>query len=165
MAIGHTEHMSLYYNSTLQGHEERIEVFTGVAVTEIEQHCQCGFSSKLITESTFHCFTASPTAVTYRAILENSSHFLPVIRNWIHDDGTLRVQNVSFEVNKSCPVVISKFTDPECISVYSDDDDNMRPSVDSLAAIVGGGIAGAVSLLFVILLVVVMVSLYKSRSR
>ena len=144
---------------TIQDQEERIDIISRVVTAEIERHCYCGFTSKLIVDASLHCFTASPTTVTFRASLENSN-FLPAIQNWISDNGTIQIENVTIEIDKYCQVVISNLTEPNCISNLTL---NSKPTGDGdIAAIIGGGVAGGISLLLVILLVV---TVTKCRTR
>ena len=139
---------------------------SGIAVAEIEQHCKCGFTSQLITEAAFHCFTASPTTVTYRATLENSN-FLPAIQNWIYADGILQIQNISIQIDKSCPVIISNLTEPDCIGMYMGENETQLRSNDDdrIISIICGGTGGLIALLIVVLLVIIVVTRHMYQTR
>ena len=115
-------------------------------ISNINQQCQCGLSIGNITNGVFRCFSASPQAVTFRAILRggtkvSGSDISLYIERWIRNDITIPVQNVLINVDSSCMVAISSFDDGEC-QVNSEQHTN-----NSSSAIIGGTIAGLLFLL------------------
>ena len=140
--------------------------FSSVAVAGINQHCQCEFTSKLVMEAAFHCFVASPTTVTYRARLEDSN-FLPAIQNWIRDDGILLVHNALVAVDKLCPLIISNFTEPDCIGTYTGEAEDIPTSSGDghLVATICGVVGALIILFIVVLLAIIVVTRHKHRSR
>ena len=129
---------------------------TNVFIQKIERFCDCGFNTTSITEVMLHCSSNLDKAATYRAKLADSS-FLPAIQNWIHDDGTLQIQNVLIEVDKSCPVVIVNFTDSECTNPYSTD--------SNIIVIVGGAVGGVVVCATVSIFIAVIILIHRCRKK
>ena len=131
----------------------RVAIVTNVFIQKVERFCDCGFNT---TEVMLHCSSNLDKAATYRARLADSS-FLPAIQNWIHDDGTLQIQNVLIEVDKSCPVVIVTYTDSECTNLY---DKNSSTTV-----IVGGAVGGVVVCATVSIFIAVIILILPCRKK
>ena len=115
-------------------------------VSNINQRCQCGLSRENITNGVFHCFPASPRAVTFRAVLHggtkaSNSELSSYIEQWIRNDVTILVQSVLINVDSSCMVAISSFDDGECQI------DSEKHTNNSSSAIIGGTVAGLLLLL------------------
>ena len=67
---------------------------------------------------------------------------------WSTRDVTIAVQGLRMQVDSSCSIVISSFSDPECVTEWQ------QPTSDSnLQAIIGGGVAGGVALIVTVLIV------------
>ena len=115
-------------------------------VSNINQHCQCGFSRENVTNGVFRCFPASPQAVTFRAVLHggtkaSSSELSSYIEQWIGNDITIPIQSILINVDSSCMVVISSFDDGECQI------DSEKHTNNSSSAVIGGTVAGLLLLL------------------
>ena len=96
----------------------------------------------------FRCFSSSPQAVTFRAILHgvsraSSSKIISYIEQWISNDITIPVQKVLINVDSSCTVSISSFDDRECQEI------SRQPRNDSTVAI-AGGISSALLLILIL---------------
>ena len=72
---------------------------------------------------------------------------------------TIAVQGLRLRVDSSCSVVISSFSDPECVT------ERQQPTSDSnLPAIIGGAVAGVVALIVTVLAVGLVVIMIKRHS-
>ena len=117
-------------------------------MSNINQHCSCGLSHENITEGVFRCFSSSPQAVTFRALLHgtaqaSSSEIVTHIKQWISNDITIRIQSVLINIDSSCTVTISSFDDKECQL------NSKQLRSHSVSAIIGG-IASAILLILVL---------------
>ena len=128
----------------------KIEDISAAITLNINQCCQCGLSHENITDGVFRCFSNSPQAVTFRALLHgtakaSSSKIVSRIEQWISvNDVTIPVQSVLINVDSSCIVIISSFGDRECQL----NSEQPKSSNDNPSAITIGGITNA--LLFVL---------------
>ena len=127
-------------------------------MSEIQDHCQCAFTSSDIQEPSFQCFPESKQAVTFRAI--TTSTFIDSISRWITDDGLLRVQMVIISLDETCQVEISSLADTECNNV---------PTIGDLSGAAIGGVVGGVVIVLVLIIavtitvIVIAVLVFKSR--
>ena len=72
---------------------------------------------------------------------------------------TVAVQGLRLQVDGSCSIAISSFSDPEC------ETEQQQPTSDSnLSAIIGGVVAGVVALIVTVLVVGLVVIMIKRRS-
>lgn len=97
----------------------KLEDISMAIVTDVEQRCQCGFTSNHITNKVFQCFDASPQAVTYRAALHGTVNIISLelisqIDHWISGGSAVSVQNILIRVDSSCMVTASSYSDDEC---------------------------------------------------
>ena len=100
--------------------EKATDVVSSI-VSNVEQRCRCGFTSKQIQQGGFQCFSDSEDAVTYRAELyENGrathSQLISFIEDWITDDGGVGIltQSLVVRVDGTCTVMISNIVETEC---------------------------------------------------
>ena len=106
----------------------------------MQQHCQCGFIRDRVSDGVFKCFSDSPQAVIYRAILHGTANatstvLISHIKQWIAEKPTVTVQRVLLTIDGSCSVAISSLTDKEeCPSIQSQN----RSSFDNTEVIIGG---------------------------
>ena len=133
-------------------------------VQDINQLCQCGLSAERITESAFQCFENSDQQVTFRARLHGtaqvtSSQLLTYLETFVSQtDSTIAVQGLRLDVDRSCPVVINSFGDPQCTSTTT---------ADNTAAIIGGVVAVIVVMILavtVIIIITIVAFVIRSRS-
>ena len=91
----------------------------------MQQRCQCGFTQDQITSSVFRCFSDSPQAVTYRALLHgtanaSSSDIISHIGQWIFEGAAISIQNVLIDIDTNCVLEIASNFDKLCITVITD---------------------------------------------
>lgn len=116
----------------------------------VEERCQCGFSSLNILEPNFHCFAQSEEAVTYRAKVSGTAtssadEIVGYIRQWLAEGALIAFELISIPIDSSCQVAISSILDPECNAPL--------PVGDFPVAVIGSAV-GAIGLLFIALIVV-----------
>ena len=90
-------------------------------VDATEQLCHCGFTEGHIdsTASGFQCSSNQNHQVVFRSKLygtatTNASEIITHINWWISGDVSIVVLGLILEINPTCPVLISSFSDPEC---------------------------------------------------
>ena len=131
-----------------EGANAKVEAVSAVIISNINQRCQCGLSHDKITDGVFSCFSSSPQAVTFRAILHgtakaSSSEIISLIEEWISNDITISVQSMLINVDSRCMAIISSFDDGEC-QLKSKQSRN-----GSVSAVIGGSVS---ALLLVLIL-------------
>ena len=141
----------------------KIEDISAAIISNINQRCQCGLSHENITDGVFRCFSASPQAVTFRALLHgaakaSSSEIISLIEQWISNDITIRVQSVLINVDSSCTVNISSFDDREC-------QQNSKQSRKNNVSGIIGGIASALLLVLILTSIIILLLLWFRKRR
>lgn len=141
--------LNQYFSNSMQNEAANAKIGDIIAAvtSNINQCCQCGLSHENITDGVFRCFSASPQAVTFRAILQgaakaSSSEIATHIKLWISNDITIRVQSVLINVDSSCTVTISSFDDKECQL-------NSKQLSNDIVSPIIGGIASALLLVLI----------------
>ena len=126
----------------------------------VQQRCQCGFTHDQITSSVFRCFSDSPHAVTYRAVLHgtvnaSSSDIISHMEQWIFEGAAISVQNVLIDVDTSCVLEIASNLDNECDTVITDASTQLLTVVPMITKkssnAVSGIVGGVVSIVFIII--------------
>ena len=185
------------FNLIMQGMatNAKLNEITNAVVQNINQHCQCGLSTERITEGAFQCFEGSEQQVTLRARLHGtaqvtSSQLLAYLEVFVSQtEFTIAVQGLRLDVDRSCPVVINSFGDPQCsaaspssvtIFVTTLDSTTANPSVtmpvtsdstitmtaqsDNTAAIIGGVVAVIVVVAVTVIIIALIVA-FVTRGR
>ncbi len=80
----------------------------------------CTFTTRVVTDATFRCFTADSNHVTFRAKLyDNGSAILStmvdVLREWVRRGPMLSIKGLVLAVDPTCVLVIQSLGDPECV--------------------------------------------------
>ena len=133
----------------------KVEAVSAAIVSNINQRCQCGLSHKNITDGVFRCFSSSPQAVTFRAILygtakASSSEIISLIEEWISIDVTIPVLSVLINIDSRCTATISSFDDGECQL-------NSKPPRNGNVLVIIGGSVSAVLLVLVLVCVTIII--------
>ena len=107
--------------------------------------CQCGFLKDRITDAVFHCFPASPQAVTYRAVIHgttsvNSSRLISHIEQWIAEGTNVIIQQMLLRVDGSCTVAVGSLEDEEC-PLNNPNSPIASKNNDNSFAFIGGALA------------------------
>ena len=116
-----------------------------------------------MTDGVFKCFSDSPQAVIYRAILHGTANatstvLISHINEWIAEEPTVTVQRVLLTIDGSCSVAISSLTDKEeCPSIQSQN----RSSFDNAEVIIGGVVSLVIVLIIAATVIVSFVLLRK----
>ena len=145
----------------------------------VDELCQCGFNTSLISTPFIRCFENSPNHVTYRAVLSSSETISALIigsfiDRWNKETPSIIVQSAGLPINSTCPVIIANPDSPECpedltnrtLIITVNTDNTPLLSVGAVIGIVIGSLALIVALLVmaVILLVALRYRRYKSRT-
>ena len=141
----------------------------------VDELCQCGFNTSLISRPFIRCFENSPNHVTYRAVLSSSKilTILSFIDRWSKETPSIIVQSAGLRINSTCPVIIANPDSPECpedltnrtLIITVNTDNTPLLSVGAVIGIVIGSLALIVALLvIVILLVALRCQRYKSKT-
>lgn len=121
--------------------------------------CQCGFSLQHISDSAFECFS-NPDEVTFRARLHettqaSTSQLMNYLQQWIMGNVTIVVRGLRLQIDSTCSITISSFSDPECESKQQ------PPSDYTFPAVIGGAVAGGVALVVIVVAVGMVVAMIK----
>ena len=144
----------------------------------VDQLCQCGFNTSLISRPFIRCFENSLNHVTYRAVLSSSEAISALIigsfiDRWSKETPSIIVQRAGLRINSTCPVIIANPDSPECpedltnrtLIITINTDNTPLLSVGAVIGIVIGSLALIVALLVaVILLVTPRYRRYKSKT-
>ncbi len=147
----------------------------------IKSQCACRFNSSFILNSFMVCFDASPSHVTYRAVLTGSESVSTIqlarlMEQWIENDPIVVVQRAGLSVTNSCPVVIANLNSPECPEDITNQTQMATPTssiatttptesvVANVGAVAGGVVAGVLAIAVLVLIVIVLVMLRQRRS-
>ena len=133
----------------------------------VDQLCQCGFNTSLISRPFIRCFENSPNHVTYRAVLSSSQTISALIigsfiDRWSKETPSIIVQSAGLSINSTCPVIIANPNSPECpedltnrtLIITVNTDNTPLLSVGAVIGIVIGSLALIVALLVVVILLV-----------
>ena len=148
----------------------------------VEELCDCGFSSSLLSDEFVDCFDDSPDYVTYRAVLmgtENVSivNIASLISEWVSEGGSIIVQSTRLELTNSCPVVIADRDSPECPQDITNRPLTTSPSTTvsattfptppstavNIGTVVSGVVAGVLTIAVIVLVIVVILLLLRER--
>ena len=105
--------------------------------------------------------------MTFRARIDGtanttSSELIGYIEQWIDEDVTIHVQNVTLTIDSTCyPVVIRSFADPNCES----GNPSQEAHSDNTGAIIGGGVVAAVLIVAITIVVIAILVLKKHRGQ
>ena len=101
--------------------DEKKDRLVAAVVDATEQLCQCGFTAGHIdnTATGFQCSSNQNGQVVFRSKLygtstTNASEVITHISQWISGDVSIIVLGLILEINPTCPVLITSFSDPEC---------------------------------------------------
>ncbi len=142
----------------------------------VNELCQCGFNTFLISRPFIRCFENSPNHVTYRAVLSSSQTISALIigsfiDRWSKETPSIIVQSAGLRINSTCPVIIANPDSPECpedltnrtLIITANTDNTL--SIGAVIGIVIGSLALILALLVaVILLVALRYRIYKSKT-
>ncbi|XP_064387615.1 uncharacterized protein LOC135335886 isoform X2 [Halichondria panicea] len=142
----------------------------------VNELCQCGFNTFLISRPFIRCFENSPNHVTYRAVLSSSQTISALIigsfiDQWSKETPSIIVQSAGLRINSTCPVIIANPDSPECpedltnrtLIITANTDNTL--SIGAVIGIVIGSLALILALLVaVILLVALRYRIYKSKT-
>ncbi len=143
----------------------------------VDELCQCGFNTSLISRPFIRCFDTSPNHVTYRAVLSSSETISALITfsidRWNKETPSIIVQSAGLRINSTCPVIIANPNSPECpedltnrtlMMMTLNTDNTPLLSAGAIIGIVIGLVALIVVLLVgIILLVTLGYRRYKSK--
>ncbi len=140
----------------------------------IESQCACGFNSSLILNSFIVCFDASPSHVTYRAVLTgpesvSTIQLVRLMEQWVENDPIVVVQRTGLGVTNSCPIVIANLNSPECPEdITNRTTSTSSPTesagvVVSVGAVAGGVVAGVLAIAVLVLIVIMLVKMLRHR--
>ncbi len=166
---------------TEQDADMKTDDITNSLTQGIESQCPCGFNSSLILNSFMVCFDASPSHVTYRAVLTGSESVSTIqlarlMEQWVENDPIVVVQRAGLSVTNSCPIVIANLNSPECPEDITNRTQMATPTssiatpsltesvVVSVGAVAGGVVAGVLAIAVLVLIVIVLVMWRQRRS-
>ncbi len=138
----------------------------------VDELCQCGFNTSLISRPFIRCFETSPNHVTYRAVLSSSETISALllfsfIDRWNKETPSIIVQSAGLRINSTCPVIIANPNSPECPEDLTNRTLIMILNTDSTPLLSAGAIIGIVIGLvaLIVALVVVVILLVALRYR
>ena len=138
-------------------------------ISNMVPRCGCGLTEDHVTRRGFQCFPSSPQAVTYRAELRGTREasvedLLQDMQQWIQDGASFPVQLQILDVDSSCDLEISSFTEAEC---RDDGGGTVETTVaEQSIGVLVGAIAGAgvfLAVATVVIVVVVVIVIRRSR--
>ena len=159
--------------------EKRDRVIAAV-VDAAEQLCQCGFTAGHIdsTASGFQCSSFQSSLVLFRSKLygtasRTASEVIADINQWISSDVSIVVLGLILEIDPTCPVLISTFSDPECqLATSPPSGTSVTTSTEvpsgtstttSTEAIIAGVVVGIVIIAIAVVVVVIAVIIIRRR--
>ena len=142
---------------------------TSAVLKKLNDLCHCQSLNSSIDEESFACFDNSVTFVTYRARLKGTSNenSASVIEEWVSSGPTIRVRGLLMWVDTQCSVVISDFSEEECLGPTITTDDGRREDdqSDNTPDIVGGVAAVIFVLIVGVTCITVVASVVRIRQR
>ena len=108
---------------SLQGDrtEDKRDIIISAVVDAIEQLCNCGYTVQYIDSSGsgLRCSSNHPSQVVFRSKLygtadTTASEVTTHINQWISGDVSIVILGLILDIDPTCPVQISSFSDPEC---------------------------------------------------
>ena len=143
----------------------KLESVENVTILQVNQLCPtCTLTSNHFTSSGFHCFPASPQAVTFRARLHatqtaSSSTLLNLISSWTKQGGVLLESGFQASVDGSCSLEVSSLDAEECMEgvVTTPPLAGGVPGVPAVVVISVSAVVGCLLVLLVALLVSVLI--------
>ena len=153
--------------------DQKLEDVTAVVLENIQSFCHCGFLNDRITGRGFHCLSASPQAVTYRATIHgtastDSSQLISHIEQWTDGGTNIIVQQAVLRarVNESCTDVTTTPEDEEC--PLSNPTSPTASKSNNYFAFIGGalviGIIAGVSITSFIAIIICCVLRHRART-
>jgi len=160
--------------------EKRDRLITAV-VDATEQLCHCVFTEGDIdsTVSGFKCSSFQNSLVLFRSKLygtasRTASEVITHINQWISGDVSIIVLGLILEIDPTCPVLISSFSDPECQlatsppsgtgATTSTEVPSGTNTTTSTEAIAAGVVVGIVIIAIVVVVFVIAVIITRRRS-
>ena len=132
-----------------------------------EQLCHCGFTAGHIdhTVSGFQCSENQRNQVVFRSklygtVTTNASTLTNYIQQWTSSGTSIAVLGLFLDVDPTCPVHISSFSDPECAVTTP----SSFPETDMLP-IIAGAVAGVVIVIVIAITLIVIVAVIKRRRK
>ena len=162
--------MLLNVINSLQGDrtEEKRNIIIDAVVDATEQLCRCGFTVGYIDSaaSGFQCSSNQPSQVVFRSKLygtadTTASEVTTHINQWISGDVSIVILGLILDIDPTCPVQISSFSDPECLIATSPPP---GASAASSAGAAAAGVVVGVAIIAIAVVVVVIVVIIKRRS-
>ena len=145
----------------------KISDITAAVESALKELSVCGIESEVVDKPTFKCYPDSPSYVTIRGHLigtttEDSASLLLSMREWVSTRPQIPVNSVLLRIDSTCSVSISSLTEEECLEV--DSTSNATSSTDNAPLLYGATVAGSVSLMvFLAILVVCIVVLWRKQ--
>ena len=117
----------------------------------IEERCQCGFSTVNILEPRFYCF--SNDAVTYQAGVIGTGTASPndivtYVQEWI-TQGPVVTFDVLIEVDSSCQVIVTSLANSECSNPNSASLTSIQVQLTLLVGVSSGVVALVLAVIIV----------------
>ena len=149
-------------------------------VENTEQLCHCGFTTGHIDHavSGFQCSENQHNQVVFRSKLygtvnTNASTLTNYIQQWVSSGTLIAVLGLILDVDPTCPVHISSFSDPECAlttppsspGTQSNTASSIHPTIGSLFAGVTAGIVVLVIAVIVITIVIIVILVIRRRRK
>ena len=149
-------------------------------VENTEQLCHCGFTAGHIDHavSGFQCSENQRNQVVFRSKLygtvnTNASTLTNYIQQWVSSGTLIAVLGLILDVDPTCPVHISSFSDPECAlttppsspGAQSNTVSPIHPTIGSLFAGVTAGIVVLVIAVIVITIVIIVILVIRRRRK
>ncbi|XP_064387851.1 uncharacterized protein LOC135336016 [Halichondria panicea] len=138
----------------------------------VDELCQCGFNTSLISRPFIRCFENSPNHVTYRAVLSSSRTISALIigsfiDRWSKETPSIIVQSAGLRINSTCPVIIANPNSPECPEDLTNRTLIITVNTDNTPLLSVGAVIGSVigSLALIVALLVVVILLVSLRYR
>ena len=80
---------------------EKLQGILNTIAPDVDQQCQCGFSSDQMSDSAFYCFNKSPHSVTLRGTLTQSTQnsameLLNQFQNWTSSTNRITLKEINF---------------------------------------------------------------------
>ena len=131
------------------------------------------YSSEMIDNQFFVCYTESPSFVTYRARLEGTKEtdggsLISLIEEWVRGGVSLIVTGVLMTVDSKCSLAISSPDQTECsllpITESNSTIEEANPISDNTPAVIGGALGVVIVLVVAVVIIVLLIrKIYHGR--
>ena len=155
--------LNAIYSLQGDGAVEKRNIIIAAVVDAIEQLCNCGYTAQYIDSSGsgLQCSSNHPSQVVFRSKLygtadTTASEVTTHINQWISSDVSIVILGLILDIDPTCPVQISSFSDPECQTATS-------PPPGTGATFAGAAAAGVVVCIVIIAIAVVVVVIVRRR--